>query len=321
MQSPPSDGPALEISGLSKSYRTGLFRKQAHPALRPLSLTVGRGEVFGYLGPNGSGKTTTLKLLMGLIFPDAGTARVLGRPLPDRSWRQQVGYLPEYPYFYDYLTAAEYLDYAGRLFGLGAALRRERSERLLDRMGLRRSRDVSLRRFSKGMLQRLGLAQALVNEPDLVFLDEPMSGLDPFGRRMVRDLILELKGRGSTIFFSTHILSDAEALCDRVGLLRSGELVKAGRLDEILTMDVAHMEVLATGLHEAAREKLPPGVSVRLSVGERWRLEVQEAALGSVVRAIEAEGGRILSIQPVRQSLEDYFLKEMGTSRRWGPED
>jgi ABC-2 type transport system ATP-binding protein len=309
---------ALEISELTKHYRTGLLQKPTRPALKGLSLAVPRGDIFGYLGPNGSGKTTTLKILMGLIFPDRGTARILGRPLADPGWRQDVGYLPEQPYLYDYLTAAEYLDYVGRLFGLPAPRRRERVAELLERVGLQHARAVPLRRFSKGMLQRIGLAQALVNDPALVFLDEPMSGLDPFGRRLVRDVILELKQRGRTVFFSTHILPDAEMLCDRVALLRSGELVKVGRLDEILAMDVSHMEVVATGIDEAALAALPAEGARRHRMGARWRLEVPEPALGAVVRAIETAGGRILSVQAVRESLEDYFFRQLAPGERGG---
>src|SRR5688572_2530194 len=187
---------ALEVRGLAKTYRVGFLGRKHHPALRGLDLTVERGEILGYLGPNGSGKTTTLKILMGLVFPDAGSVTVLGSPFQDRAWRHRVGYLPEQPYFYDYLSAHEYLDYAGRLFGMAAAARRDRARELLDRVGLRRSADVPLRRMSKGMMQRVGIAQALINDPDLVFLDEPMSGLDPIGRRLMRDIILGLKTEG-----------------------------------------------------------------------------------------------------------------------------
>src|SRR6266568_999135 len=229
---------ALETSGLSKSYPAGLFHRARRNALDEVSLSVPRGEVFGYLGPNGSGKTTTLKLLLGLLRPDRGSARVLGMPHTDRAWRYRAGYLPENPYLYDYLTPAEYLDYAGRLFGMPASERRERSRQVLQRVGLAESARVPMRRFSKGMLQRAGLAQALLNDPELVFLDEPMSGLDPIGRHMVKEVILDLRSRGRTVFFSTHILADAESLCDRVALLRDGRLVTIGRLDEILRIDI-----------------------------------------------------------------------------------
>ena len=302
---------ALVTTGLSKSYRTGHIIQGRRPALQDLDLEVRAGEIFGYVGPNGSGKTTTLKLLTGLLKPDRGDARVLGEPLASRAWRFRAGYLPEHPYLYDYLTAAEYLDYAGRLFGLPAARRREKTRELLALVGLERSADVSLRRYSKGMVQRAGLAQALVNDPELVILDEPMSGLDPIGRRLVRDIILGLRRAGRTVFFSTHILSDAEALCDRVGVLRAGRLVRVGALGELLRLDVQHVEIFASGLPEGA-----PGLewARRERVGERLRLEVDERDLGRTVAAVEAAGGRILAVQPVRQTLEDYFFREMGAA-------
>jgi ABC-2 type transport system ATP-binding protein len=295
---------ALVTTGLSKSYRTGHVIQGRRLALQDLDLEVRAGEIFGYVGPNGSGKTTTLKLLVGLLKPDRGQARILGQPLASRGWRYRAGYLPENPYLYDYLTAAEYLDYAGRLFGMTRA-RRE----ILALVGLERSADVPLRRFSKGMVQRAGLAQALVNDPELVILDEPLSGLDPIGRRLVREIVLGLRRAGRTVFFSTHILSDAEALCDRVGVLRAGRLVRAGALSELLRLDVEHMEVFVSGLDESAAAL---AAARRERVGERLRLEVDERDLGRTVAAVEAAGGRILSVQPVRQTLEDYFFREMG---------
>lgn len=301
---------AVSIKGLTKSFRVGHLRGRKRQALVDLTLDVPEGEIFGYLGPNGSGKTTTLKLLMGLVRPDAGTARILGQSFQEHGWRARTGYLPENPYLYDYLTAREYIDYAGRLFGLGRTERRRRAEDLIALVGLTYAADWPLRRYSKGMLQRVGLAQALVNDPELIFLDEPMSGLDPIGRRLVRDIIIDLRHRGRTVFFSTHILSDAEALCDRVALLRAGRLVQVGRLDEILRLDVTHMEVLASGVEAAAVERAE-GVRTIHCIGERWRLEVDEGALGTVVCAIEAAGGRILGVTPARTSLEDYFFKEM----------
>ncbi len=310
---------ALVTTGLSKSYRTGHIIQGRRPALQDLDLEVQAGEIFGYVGPNGSGKTTTLKLLVGLLKPDRGDARVLGEPLASRAWRYRAGYLPEHPYLYDYLTAAEYLEYAGRLFGMPRARRREKTRELLALVGLERSADVPLRRFSKGMVQRVGLAQALVNEPELVILDEPMSGLDPIGRRLVRDIILGLRRAGRTVFFSTHILSDAETLCDRVGVLRAGHLVRAGALSELLRLDVEHMEVFVSGLDEDS-----PALATarRERVGERLRLQVDERDLGRTITAVEAAGGRILSVQPVRQTLEDYFFREMGSppggASAWG---
>ncbi|PYQ39059.1 MAG: hypothetical protein DMF77_22630 [Acidobacteria bacterium] len=304
--------PAVDIRGLSKSYRIGHLRAQRRQAVHDLSLRVPRGVVFGCLGPNGSGKSTTLKLLLGLLFPDSGSATILGQPIGARAARQSLGYLPENPYFYDYLTPNEYLDYAGRLFGLPPGARKDRTRELLDLVGLAEAADVHLRRFSKGMLQRLGVAQALVNRPELVFLDEPMSGLDPLGRRSVREIILRLKAEGSTVFFSTHILADAETLCDEVALLRGGSLVAKGRLDQILSLDVTHMEVLVSGLGPQEVSGLPAGVETFRAMGERLVLHVPEKELGDVVVAVEQRGGRVLSVQPVRQSLEDYFFAEMG---------
>ncbi len=266
--------------------------------------------MFGYLGPNGAGKTTTIKILMGLAFPDAGEGTVLGRPWREAAWRERAGYLPEQPYFYDYLTPREYLDYVGRLFGLSAATRAERARKLIERVGLGAAQDEPVRRFSKGMAQRLGIAQALINEPDLVVLDEPMSGLDPIGRRLVRDVILDLKKEGRTVFFSTHILSDAETLCDRVALLRDGRLLKTGRLDEILSrQEPDELEVLVSGGTLAG---LPAGARAGDRMGERSRVVVPETALVETLDALRRGGSRVLSVHAVRQSLEDYFMQEMG---------
>jgi ABC-2 type transport system ATP-binding protein len=313
----------VETSHLTKAFPAGFLGRRRVAALNDLSLEVRPGEAFGYLGPNGSGKTTTLKILMGLVSPDSGAARILGKPIADPSWRHRVGYLPEHPYFYDYLSPAEYLDYVGRLFGLPASVRRERSQRLIGLVGLERSSHVPMRRFSKGMSQRVGLAQALMNEPELVILDEPMSGLDPIGRRLVRDIILDLKAQGRTILFSTHILPDAETLCDRVGLLRSGRLLKVGRLDEILTQD-ARVEVLLSGGDAAVFASPALGVRSSQQIGERRRLEVEEKSLMPVLQAATASGARILSVTHVRESLEDYFFRQMGESApdsSWLPGD
>ncbi len=306
---------ALKTRGLSKSYRLGHLVPSYRPALVDLDLDVEKGEILGYIGPNGSGKTTTLKLLMGLLRADRGEAWVLSRPLPDRSWRFEVGYLPEHPYLYDYLTPAEYLDYVGRLFGLSAARRRERAGELLALVGLERSAGLPMRRFSKGMVQRVGLAQALVNDPKLLILDEPMSGLDPIGRRLVRDLITGQRRAGKTVLFSSHILPDAETLCDRVAVLRAGRLLQVGPLAELLRLDVEHLEVLVAGLAPAT-----PGLEGTRpeAVGERLRLSVPEGSLGRVVSLVEGAGGRVLSVQPVRQTLEDYFVSQMGEGPRAG---
>src|SRR5215467_4896116 len=239
--------PAIEICGLEKTYSVGFWRKRPKRALLPLNLTVGQGEIFGYLGPNGAGKTTTLKLLMGLIYPTAGSARILGYELSDAAMKAQIGYLPEHPYFYDYLTGAELLDYYGRLSGMEARGRGQRIAAMLERVGLRDAARVQLRKYSKGMLQRVGIAQAILHDPQVVFLDEPMSGLDPMGRREVRDLIQGLRDEGKTVFFSTHILSDAEALCSRVAVLNKGELKAIGTVSALTAGAGGNVEIMWQG--------------------------------------------------------------------------
>jgi ABC-2 type transport system ATP-binding protein len=213
---------AIRTEALTKHYSIGFWRPRPYLALEGLTLAVGQGEVFGFLGPNGAGKTTTLKLLMQLIYPTSGTARILGAPVGSAEVKRRIGYLPENPYFYDHLTAEELLEYFASLFGYGAAERRQRASRLLDEVGIGAERRLQLRKFSKGMLQRVGIAQALINDPEVVFFDEPMSGLDPLGRREIRQLILRLRDRGCTVFFSSHVLSDAEALCSRVAIVAKG---------------------------------------------------------------------------------------------------
>src|SRR5689334_6164311 len=224
---------AIEILGLEKVYQVGFWRKKPKCALKPLHLQVEEGEVFGFLGPNGAGKTTTLKMLMGLVYPTSGSARILGGDISDRAVRAQIGFLPEHPYFYDYLTGRELLEYYGRLSGMPSTGRSDKISEMLAQVGLADASDVQLRKYSKGMLQRVGIAQAILHDPKVVFLDEPMSGLDPMGRREVRNLIEQLKLEGKTVFFSTHILSDAEALCDRVAILNQGSLRGVGAVAEL----------------------------------------------------------------------------------------
>ncbi len=302
-----SDEAVIWLEGIAKSYPTGFLHRAKRQALEALSLDVRRGEIFGFLGPNGAGKTTTIKILMGLVFPDSGRGRVLGLDLQDPEWKARTGYLPEQPYFYDYLTPLEYLDYAGRLSGVETGRRRELAERLLESVALQDARHVPVRRFSKGMSQRLGLAQALINDPELVVLDETMAGLDPIGRRLVRDVILGLRKQGKTVFFSTHILPDAEALCDRVALLRQGRLVKSGSIEEILGADPGRVEVLVSGATGAVE-----GVVSSEQMGERTRHVVEQTQLVGILARLESRGARIVAVSPLRQSLEDYFVKEMG---------
>jgi ABC-2 type transport system ATP-binding protein len=300
---------AIEILGLEKCYEVGFWRKRPKRALDPLHLSVQSGEVFGYLGPNGAGKTTTLKLLMGLVFPTAGTARILGLELDDPALKAQIGFLPEHPYFYDYLTARELLEYYAQLSGVPAKERSSRVEKMLARVGLSDVGRVQLRKFSKGMLQRVGLAQAILHEPRIVFLDEPMSGLDPMGRREVRELIEQLRQEGKTVFFSTHILSDAEALCDRVGVIHQGKLRGVGAVAELTAKAQGKVEILFQG--QAAPSGLSNlGADTHVS-GDLVRAvlpaENQEAAL----EVLRRERIKLISLNPVRGSLEDYYIEAL----------
>jgi ABC-2 type transport system ATP-binding protein len=309
--------PAIEIEGLTKDYAVGFWRKKMRRSLDHLSLQVNEGEAFGFLGPNGAGKTTTLKLLMGLIFPTSGSARVRGRSIADVGMHREIGYMPEQPYFYDYLTARELLDYFARFFGYDRAERHERIKKFLERVGLTGSADVQLRKFSKGMLQRVGIAQAILHDPQVVFLDEPMSGLDPVGRREVRDIILELKNQGRTIFFSTHILSDAEMLCDRVAVLVEGKLQGVGAPREIVSLDVHGMEIL---FEVRPGSVLPQRVAERAThTGDRYRIEVPEGEMYAALEQLKTCEARILSVTPLRPSLEDYFLKLVAGQKNPAP--
>ena len=302
--------PAIETIALEKWYTTGFLRKTRKQALRPLTLTVEEGDVFGYLGPNGAGKTTTLKLLMGLMFPSRGTARILDHEVNDPRMKAQVGFLPEQPYFYDYLTARELLEYYAQLSGVPAKERTARVNEVLARVGMAENAGTQLRKFSKGMLQRVGLAQAIVHNPRLIFLDEPMSGLDPIGRREVRDLIQSLKDEGKTIFFSTHILSDAEALCDRVAVLNRGELRGVGVVADLTSRVTGKSEVIWNGT-PAADRLARLGIEVHLTA-ETARCVVAEDRLNEVLDAIrQSPDSRLISVNPVRGTLEDYFVERL----------
>lgn len=303
----------IELFGLTKDYPAGFWRKRMRRALDGLTLQVEEGEIFGFLGPNGAGKTTTLKLLMGLIFPTAGTARIRGRSIEDVRMHREIGYLPEQPYFYDYLTARELLDYFARFFGYDPTERNKRVAHALERVGLAAAANVQLRKFSKGMLQRAGVAQAILHDPQIVFLDEPMSGLDPVGRHEVRDIILELKQKGRTVFFSTHILSDAEMLCDRVAVVVGGKLQGVGSPAELVSIQVQGMEVLCELESGGDLPKTLAGHATR--AGNRYRIEVPEAQLYEALEQLRRSEARILSVAPLRPTLEDYFLRLVGQQR------
>ncbi len=300
---------AIEILGLEKTYMIGFWRKRPKQALRPLHLTVEEGEIFGFLGPNGAGKTTTLKMLMGLVFPTAGSARILGHDWTDPAIKAQIGFLPEQPYFYDHLTAHELLNYYGQLSGMPANGRSNRIETTLRRVGLHDIKGLQLRKFSKGMLQRVGIAQAILHDPKLVFLDEPMSGLDPLGRREVRDLIEQLKLEGKTVFFSTHILSDAEALCDRVAILHQGELRGVGAVETLTSAVQGKVEVIWQGTQVPASLKAL-GAECHVT-GDRVRAVLPENQQDAAIDALRREHIRLIAITPLRTSLEAYFVEKL----------
>ncbi|MGA9497761.1 MAG: ABC transporter ATP-binding protein [Terriglobales bacterium] len=305
---------AIEILDLEKSYLVGFWRKRPKVALRPLRLTVEGGEVFGFLGPNGAGKTTTLKLLMGLVFPTAGSARILGMAIDDPRVKAQIGFLPEQPYFYDHLSARELLNYYGQLSGMPAKGRSARVERMLAQVGLSDAAGLQLRKFSKGMLQRVGLAQAILHDPKLVFLDEPMSGLDPMGRREVRDMIQQLRSEGKTVFFSTHILSDAEALCDRVGVIHQGELRGVGAITELTSGTQGKIEIIfyAQG-HSIPAALTSLGAEAKVS-GDMVNAVLPEAQQDAALEVLRRERLKLISLTPVRRSLEEYYIQKLRPS-------
>jgi len=303
---------AIEILGLAKTYSVGFWRKRAKCALRPLNLTIHEGEIFGFLGANGAGKTTTLKLLMGLVFPTAGTARILGMEINDPLMKAQIGFLPEQPYFYDYLTAGELLEYFAQLSGVPSGERRRRVAAVLTQVGLADIGNLQLRKFSKGMLQRVGIAQAILHNPKVLFFDEPMSGLDPVGRREVRDLMEELKQAGKTIFFSTHILSDAESLCDRVAIIHQGELRGVGAVADLTSSVEGKVEVVWLA------SEIPASIRALVSEchisGDTVRAVVLEGNQDALIDALRRERLRIVSVTPVRTSLEEYFVRKLKPS-------
>ena len=300
---------AIEILGLEKTYATGFWRKKGKIGLTRLHLEIKQGEIFGFLGPNGAGKTTTLKLLMRLIYPTGGSAKILGKDWRDSAVRERTGFLPEQPYFYDHLTPIELLNYYGALSRLSASERSARIPALLERVGLADQGRVQLRKFSKGMLQRVGIAQSVLHNPEVVFLDEPMSGLDPLGRREIREFIQTLKDEGKTVFFSTHILSDAEALCDRVAVLNRGELRGVGVVADLVSQKTGRVEIVWEGkVAVAAVEAL--GAICRVG-GETVRAVADESRLQQILDALRNQQVRLISVNPVGGSLEEYFMQRL----------
>ncbi|OYQ65122.1 multidrug ABC transporter ATP-binding protein [Pseudanabaena sp. SR411] len=303
---------AIVADGLSKIYRTGFWLNQKISSLQDFSLTIRQGETFGVLGPNGAGKTTLLKILLGIVKPTSGTGEILGYPLGDRAAKQSIGYLPENAYYYDYLTGWELLDFIGSLFGVAPSLRRQRIADLLDLVGLSQSvaRKKQLRQYSKGMVQRIGVAQALINDPEIVFLDEPMSGLDPVGRYQVREIILMLKNQGKTVFFNSHILSDVELICDRIGILNKGELVAMGTLNELLGTEQSY-QVSGRG---GSEEELKPWLEHLIFQNDTWHGQLAKD-LPEFLTYIASIGAKAIAIELARQTLEEFFIDQIKASR------
>ncbi len=304
----------IEVNDLTKTYLTPFARKRVE-ALRGVTFSVEEGQIFGFVGPNGAGKTTTIRMMMGLIRPTGGSIKLLGHTVPSRAARERVGFLPESPYFYDYLTVPELLDLAGRLFGVPAPLRKQRADELIDRVGLGRARTQSLKKFSKGMLQRAGLAQALMNDPSLVVLDEPMSGLDPLGRKEVRDLIVSLREAGKTVFFSTHILSDVEAITDRVAIVARGSLQTSGTPAELVAKTILGVDITVRLPVERELGALAEGAKGVRRVGEEVSLQLPATAdVDAWLTAAHGIGARIVQVSPRHETLEDLFLREIAAA-------
>lgn len=304
--------PVISVNNLTKRYRNPSGGDRA--ALVGLTLDVAPGEIYGFLGPNGAGKTTTIKLLLGLIFPTAGGGTILGAPLGSVQARRRLGFLPESPYFYEYLRGDELLDYYGRLFGLGAAERRQRVEELLKLSGLWESRRLAVRKYSRGMLQRLGLAQALINDPELVILDEPAGGLDPIGRREMRDILLQLRERGKTVFLSSHILAEVELICDRVAIVHRGQLLAVGRIGDLLA-ESREMELTVHGLDGTLTKRLEgiPGATVRHGTDSTVVVLPEQRFVYQAIETVKQAGGQIVSLTAKRERLEDLFVKLIGS--------
>ena len=305
----------VEIENLTKDFAVGFWKKRPVRALDSLNLQINQGEIFGFLGPNGAGKSTTIKLLMNLLYPTSGTARILGAHVSSTAMRGRIGYLPENPYFYDYLTPVEFLSYVGHLFGLGTAELKKRTRALIEDVGLSHAENRQLRKFSKGMVQRLGIAQALINEPEVVFFDEPMSGLDPLGRMDVRRIILSLKTRGATVFFSSHILPDVEAICDRVAILNHGKLQEVGALADILKVGVKGHEIIISGKAPDIKDAVGGLCEEIHAMGDRFQLRVRDGkSIEDVLRFVFDRNLALISINPIRPSLEEHFTSAVFAS-------
>jgi ABC-2 type transport system ATP-binding protein len=282
--------------------------KEFH-VLKSIDLCAEKGEIYGFLGPNGAGKTTTIKCVLGITFPDAGEVTILGEPAISPESRRQVGFLPEHPYFYDYLTPAELLVFTGNLFGIPRKLLKDRTGELIELVGLKGKENIKLRKFSKGMIQRIGLAQALVHDPELLILDEPFSGLDPIGRKELRDIILGLKNNGKTIFFSSHILQDMEMIVDKVGIILNGEIKKEGKLSELISLSVHNYEIVFTGTD---KQVLTENNLIFTQQDKNYIIKPDTVDdTNRIIEIVTRSNGKILSVTPIKMTLEDIFLREV----------
>ena len=308
----------IEIRDLSKTYRLGFFMNRQVRALQSLDLTLQPGQVYGLLGPNGAGKSTTIKILLNLVQPSSGEARLFGLPPNDRAARRRVGYVPENPAPYEYLTGREFVTLAGRLTGMGGKELEDRVSEVLGMVQMTSAANLQIRRYSKGMVQRVALAQALVSKPDLLILDEPTSGLDPVGRRQIRDLILEERQRGTTVLFCTHIIPDVEALCDRVAVLVGGRRVREGSVAELVSAQATHMELTVEGMSLEQLEALGFVLEQTRTLENRLLVRVREAEAQPLLKQVLDKGGRVTQLQPARFSLEDLFLRALEEARQ-GP--
>ena len=305
---------AIDVRDLRKTFRTPLRRKKVE-ALRGVTFSVARGQIFGFVGPNGAGKTTTIRTLMGLLRPSAGSATILGHAIPSRAARFKLGFLPETPYFYDYLTVGELLDLAGRLFGIPADVRKKRADALIEKVGLDRARSQNLKKYSKGMLQRAGLAQALMNDPELVVLDEPMSGLDPIGRKEVRDLIIELRDQGKTVFFSSHILTDIEAIADQVAIIARGQLQAQGTPGELIQRTVLGIDITVHIATDADVEGLTKDATRVRRTGDELALTLAaDADVDAWLAAARDKGAKVIAVTPRHETLEDLFMRQIASA-------
>jgi ABC-2 type transport system ATP-binding protein len=313
------DSPSpIEIRNLSKTYRLGFFMNRQVRALQSLDLSLMPGQVYGLLGPNGAGKSTTIKILLNLVQPSAGEARLFGLPPAEREARRRVGYVPENPAPYEYLTGREFVTLSGRLTGMSGKELDDRVNEVLGMVQMTRAANLQIRRYSKGMVQRVALAQALVSKPDLLILDEPTSGLDPVGRRQIRDLILEERHRGTTVLFCTHIIPDVEALCDRVAVLVGGRRVREGSVAELVSSQATHMEMTVEGLPLERIQALGIGLELTRQLENRVLLHVREAEAQNLLKRVLEQGGRVTQLQPARFSLEELFLRALEEAKQ-GP--